>query len=349
MEYTTTDLPQSRVQIDVTLPAEEWEKHKEAAEQELAKDVEVEGFRKGNVPIDVARQQIGEDTIAMETARKAVEEAYKEIMQKEEIDAIGEPELEVKKLAAGNPFEFTLTVSKLPSLDLPDYKQVASEVSKQEPEVTDKEVEDALQWLQQSRTGEDGSLPELNDEFAQSLGQFESLDQLKEQVRAGLKQEKEQQEQQRLRQEILQKIAEKAEGEVPQELIDRERQEMMQNLKNGVQQQMNIEFDEYLKKVEKTEEQLTEEFGKEAEQRVKRSLALREVAKQEEVEPTEEEIEQGTQQVLGQYQDPEQAKQQMDPAQLRAYAKGALENEKALEILEGYAKEGGSQESSENT
>lgn len=343
MEYNVEKLEKSKVDITVTLQPDEWQVHEEKAIGEMGKDLKVEGFRQGKAPDEMVKQQYGDQAIMAETARYAVEHAYKEIAQKEGLDVIGEPEVNVTKLAPDNPFEFKITVSTVPELELPDYKKIASGVSKQEVAVEDTEVDSALEWIKNSRKQEGEDAPELNDEFAKTLGNFEGMDEVKASIKEGLQEEKKQKEVQRMRQEILDKIAEQTKGDVPEVLVERERQGMMENVKKGVKEQLGMEFPEYLEKVNKTEEQLQEEFADQAEKRVKASLVLREIAKKEEVQVTDEELQQGMQQILSQYPDAEKAKESIDEAQLRSYAQGVLENEKTLQVLESQSQENGSE------
>ncbi|MDP2641524.1 MAG: trigger factor [Candidatus Yanofskybacteria bacterium] len=338
MEYSVAKKEKSRVQITCALPADHWEGYRVKAEEMLGKQLQVEGFRPGQVPPDIVRRQVGEETILMEAARLAVQDAYLEVVEKEALDVIGDPELSVKKLAPGNPFEFQLEVALIPAMVLPDWRALASHVQRKEVALEEQEVQQTLEWLQKSRQEQGKELPELNDEFAKSLGAFESMDQVRSSVREGLLSEKEYRETQRHRQEILEKVAEKTKGDIPDVLIEREQSSMVENIKKGVKEQAGMEFQEYLEKVGKTEDQLLLEFAKEAEKRVKNSLILREIVKQENIQVTDEEIQAGTQRVLAQFGSPKEAEQAFDQKQLVLYTKGALENEKALALLEESAK-----------
>ncbi|MFH1584561.1 MAG: trigger factor [Patescibacteria group bacterium] len=337
MKYSLLKKESSRAEITCTLPPEEWEGYRAEAERELAKGVSREGFRDGKVPPEIASGHLSEEAVLMETARRAVGQALKEITVKEGLEPVGEPELTVKKLAHGNPFEFLVALSVLPSLTLPDYRKLAGQVQQKGVAVEEHEVEQALEWLRKSRTKEGKQEPELSEEFAKSLGSFENMEEVRKGIREGLTQEKEFQEKQRVRQEILEKIAEKIPETMPEVLVERELEGMLENVKKGVKEQLGMEFPDYLEKTKKTAEQLRTELADSARKRVKTGLALREIAKKEGVEVSAEELEEGIKHVLSGFQGPEEERKAIDPERLSSYTRGVLENEKTLHLLEQQA------------
>lgn len=337
MKVSKTQLPKSQIQFDVSLEPEELTQHRDAAVASLAKDVNVEGFRPGHVPANVAEQQLGEGTILAEVARLAIGQAYGNIIQEQSIDPIGEPEVQVQKLAPGNPLEFQIKVATIPEVELAEYKKIAAESEKRNVEVQDKEIEDALEWLKESRKTENGATPELNDDFAKTVGNFENVAGLKESIAEGLQHEKEMQERDRLRQEILENVASQSVLEVPDVLVEREKEVLLQNVKQGVAQMLGISFEQYLQQSGKTEQELLHSFQEEAEKRVKRFLVLREVAKREGIAPTKEEIEQEANNILRHYKESGKAEKEIDPERLKEYTEGVIRHEKTLEFLEQFA------------
>ena len=73
-------------------------------------------------------------------------------------------------------------------------------------------------------------LPELNDDFAKSVG-FESVEDLGKSMRNGIEQEKKMAEKQRIRTEVLEKIAKETKVDLPQVLIEREKEALLKILK----------------------------------------------------------------------------------------------------------------------
>lgn len=337
MTFAKKKLPKSQIVIEVQIGAEELERYKEGARSALAKNLSVEGFRPGHVPLSVAEKRLGETAIFREAARLAVAQAYGDIVERENLDVIGEPQVQVLKLAQGNPLEFRIRVALLPDIQLPDYKKIASEATRKIVVVEEKEVDDTLQWLCESRKTKDGVIPEATNEFAKSLGNFADLTSLRASLREGLRYEKELREKDRLRQEIVERIAEQSKLEIPDVLVEREKQALLSQVKQNTEQVLQMRFEEYLQKAGKTEQELLDSFAPEAEQRVKRFLVVREVGKEEGIRATQEEVEQ---EVHAQrvYLSSGQTKQNIDVAKLKEYTEGVLRYEKTLQFLESMCK-----------
>ncbi len=341
MTFTKKKLPKSQIKLEVQLAPDELEDKKQKAIEALAKDVRLEGFRPGHIPLEIAEKHLNETAILGEAARLAIEEAYRTIVEQEHLDAIGEPHVQVLKLAQGNPLEFRIQVALLPDIELADYKKVALDTKKKTMAVEEKEVEDALTWLQESRKTKDGVTLQATNEFAQGIGNFTDLASLRQSIKEGLEHEKEMQEKNRVRQEIVEKIAEQSTFEIPDILVEREKQVLLSQIKQGTETVMRITFEEYLQKVKKTEQELLDSFGNEAEQRVKRFLVVREVAEKEGISPTQEEIEQEASNVLNvlkHYGGAQKIQKKIDLANLKAYTEGVLRHEKTLQFLESLCK-----------
>lgn len=175
-------------------------------------------------------------------------------------------------------------------------------------------------------------IPEVNDEWVKSLG-FNTVEELKKDIRGGIKKDKEVAEIQRVREEAIKKLVEKTEIEVPETLIKREQDFMLNNIKERCLSELKISFEEYLKQVKKTEEEITEELEKIAKEKVKGFLVLHQIIKNERIEITEEEISQKIEEMLNQYPNKEEIKKTMDEAQLRLYIEDELKREKAFNLL----------------
>lgn len=183
------------------------------------------------------------------------------------------------------------------------------------------------------------TLPEINEEWARSLGTFDSLDALRQNIREGLVQEKEMAESQRLRGEILEKIAQSCKMEIPEILVESEKNKMLSNLKEKVSQDLKIPFQDYLNQIKKTEQELVDSFGPEAQKRIIKFLILREIAKRENVQVSEEEVKTEADKILKYYPDIEKAKEQFDSDRLKLYTEGEIKNEKVFQILENLSQE----------
>ena len=180
-------------------------------------------------------------------------------------------------------------------------------------------------------------LPEINDQFAQGLGEFEDLANLKKSIKLGIEKEKRIQESQRVRQEILGKITQASQIETPEILVEREKEQMLENLKKGVSKNLKISFTDYLNQIKKTEKDLKESFLIEAKKRVKNFLVLRELTKKEKIEVQEQELKDTINEILKNYPDRKTAEKEIDFDQLKSYYKEVIKNEKVLAKLESFA------------
>lgn len=177
------------------------------------------------------------------------------------------------------------------------------------------------------------SLPKIDDEFAKTLGKFESLEGLKKQLRENTEKELVEREQDRYFGEIAEKFADLTEfGYVPQSLIDREIDSRLQELAQMLAvQQRSIE--DYLHQQKKTIEEVRDDMKKSAEKNVKIGLTLRQFAKEHTIEVPDEEIEQEAIKHLQHYHSPDQAESEVDPDQLKEHVASILRNRKTLETL----------------
>lgn len=174
--------------------------------------------------------------------------------------------------------------------------------------------------------------PELTDEFAKGVGNFETLDAMKENVRHGIMAEKTEKETQRIRGAIIGAIAAEAKMEVPDALVDAETEKMLAELRRGIAD-MGMRWEDYLTHIKKTPEELKKEWQTEGEHRVRTALVLREIGTKEQIEPSGEEVALREQKILSDLRTASDAQRAIDPVELREYAQGVLRNEKVFELL----------------
>ncbi|HDJ30584.1 MAG TPA: trigger factor [bacterium] len=179
-------------------------------------------------------------------------------------------------------------------------------------------------------------LPELNDRFAQSLGNFRDLSSLKESIREGILAEKENKAKEKFRQKILEKIINSIRWDIPQVLIEAEKNRLFSEFKESFLNNSKMSFEDYLAKTKKTEKEIKDSFLEAALRNIKISLVLREISKRENITASPQEIEDQINQLLKNYPDIESAKS-LDLEKLKEYTKERIINEKTLQLLEGFA------------
>jgi len=176
-------------------------------------------------------------------------------------------------------------------------------------------------------------VPELNDEFAISLGKFKSFEEFKKSVVDGLKQEKELTDKQRMRIELIEQVANSSKIEVPKELVDMELENMINEFKLSITQ-FGLDFETYLLQIKSTLDELKNSWRVQAEKRAKIGLCIKAIADKEKIIPTTEEIEEKMNQELMRYPDVEKVKKEIDLVALKEYTEGVIINEKVFALLE---------------
>lgn len=356
MNITINDIEKSQKELLFSLTPEDMKPYVEAASQRLGKDLKVKGFRDGKVPASVVVQAFGKEAIWNEASADAIEESYAKAMNEYDLQPIGRPRVDITKLVADNDFEFKVTVPCDPPVELPDYKAIAAKIvqeeSKRGAEVDEHEVEETLSIIQGSRTtkGEDGVevKPELDDEFARSLGGFKDLEELKTSIRGGIAKEKEQAKAETMRLKIVEGIRKKMKVEISDLLIANELDKMEDEMESRVTS-MGTSMEEYLTQIGKTTKELREEWGQKALERVQTALLLRHIADAEGIEPDEAQVENDANAYLRQFGEPEEAQKAISPDLLRTYIRGMLRNEAVFAFLEGKKKAEDESTSSDKT
>lgn len=148
MKTKLKKLSDSRVEITVTLDAKDLAPAREKALEKLAKEISVEGFRKGKVPVKVAEKFIPENDLNAEAIDFAVRTSVIEAFKKEEKSPLVLPSINVTKYVPGEIAEYTATADIVPEVTLGDYKKLG--VKKQEAKVSSKDVNEILDNIARS-------------------------------------------------------------------------------------------------------------------------------------------------------------------------------------------------------
>jgi len=154
MQVNKKDLEKSQIELTIELSAEEFAPYIEKGAKKVAEEVKIEGFRKGKVPMDILKQKIGEMAILEEAANIAIHKTIDEAVEKNTMDrqAIGQPQVNITKLAPNNPMEYKVIISLLPTIALGKYKDLNLKVEK--TEVSDKDIETTITELRDIRAQE---------------------------------------------------------------------------------------------------------------------------------------------------------------------------------------------------
>lgn len=132
-------------------------------------------------------------------------------------------------------------------------------------------------------------LPELNDEFASEVSEFDTLDEYKKDVEKKLAEKKEIEANSKNEDAVVAKVVENATMEIPDKMIDAQAENMVQDMARRMQSQ-GLSLDMYLKYTGMTVEQMKEQARPDAEKRIRTRLVLEAVAKAENIQISDEKV-----------------------------------------------------------
>ncbi len=133
-------------------------------------------------------------------------------------------------------------------------------------------------------------LPEVDDDFVKDVSDFDTLEKYKEDIKAKLTEAKEKEATDDVENQLIDKLIEKMKAEIPQAMFDNKINEDIREFGYRLQSQ-GLDFDTYLKYTGMDKDSIRGQFQPQAERQVKVRLALEKIAKLENIQPTDEEIE----------------------------------------------------------
>ena len=123
MKITKKDLGKSQVELIVELSVEEFKPYLPQGVERVSREVKIEGFRPGKAPYDIVKNKVGEMTILEEAAKIAIDKTIeKAVKENENRQLVGQPQINITKLAPDNPVEYKVVLTILPEVVLSDYK-----------------------------------------------------------------------------------------------------------------------------------------------------------------------------------------------------------------------------------
>ncbi len=338
---------EGEVEISAELPKEVMDEYFKKVLKDAGENTEIKGFRKGKVPEDVVREHLGDGELMKKAGEMALSDEYPSILAENKIQAIGKPEITITKIALGEALGFKIKTTVMPKIEIGDYKKISEKIIKKDnessaPEITDEEVNESLENIARSKALEekykagekispndlkDEDIPKITDEFAKSLGDFKDLSDLKEKTKEYLKNEKIQKEKDKRRNEIIEEIIKSSEIPVPDLLINSELDKMIYQLKEDVSKS-GIEFEEYLKHIKKSEDEIRSEWKDNAKKRAQTQLLLNHIAEKENILPDEDVVERESKHLIEHYNE-------ADPERVKVFVETQVVNEKVIAFLEG--------------
>lgn len=420
MQLKTLNLPKARKEFHFEITPEEFKPFLEQAAKALSEGGKIPGFRPGHAPYEMAAKHFGEMAIYEAAGEKAIPRFLDQAIQEEKIEVASQPQIEIEKLAPGNPFVFKAVVSLMPGAKLGDW--VKLKFKRKPADIKNEQIEQVIEEARKMRAAEavvarpaqksdkmiidmeinqdkvpveggqakdhavyldenyyipglpeqllglkkgdlkefslafpathyqkhlagkkadfkvtikdvfERTLPALDDNLAQGLGQ-KTLADLRNLIADNLKLEAGQKEEQRLEIEILGNLVKKSEfSEIPEILIEAEKRKMFDELK-GRLAEMGINFEDYLKNLKKTEEEMAKDFERGAGERIKSALVIRELARQNNIFCPPEELKEEIKRLRELYKDNPKTDERLNDSNIQDYVASMLVNRKVMKML----------------
>ncbi|RCV52510.1 trigger factor [Marinitenerispora sediminis] len=422
MKTDVEELSPTRVKLTIEVPFEELDHAFDVTYKSLAKQVRIKGFRPGKAPARLIDRYVGRGAVISEAVNHAVPELYNEAVQKEDVFALGQPEVEITRLEDGEQLAFTAEVDVRPKFEVTGYEGL--EVTVDDAEVSDEQVDDQVGNLRErfatltgaerpAQTGDhvsidlsaaiDGEklddvqasgisyeigtnqmlegldaaleglsagesatfstklvggeyegreadvtvtvhsvkvkeLPELDDEFAQMASEFDTIEELRADVRARLEQVRRLQQLSQARDRALEKLVDSVDIPLPESVVQEEVNRRRESLEQQLSQS-GLTKEAYLESREQTEEEFEEELTQGATSAVKAGFVLDQLAIQEELAADNSEL---TEYVVNQAQrmgvSPDQLAQHLVESNQIRVAYTEVVRGKAMDLIASKAK-----------
>lgn len=369
----------NRVELEVVVDAETFEKGLAAAFKKQSKKISIPGFRKGKVPRQMIEKMYGPQFFYEDAVNELIPSAYEKAVDECELELVSRPEISVEQIEKGKPFIFTAEVAVKPEVTLGEYKGI--EVEKADTAATDEEVNAEIDKERENnsraitvedRPVQDGDmtvidfegfvdgtpfeggkgtdypltigsgafipgfeeqlvgaeigrevevnvtfpedyhakdlagkpavfkctvkeikvkeLPELDDDFAQDVSEFDTLEEYKADVRKKLEEKKAASAKAKKEDEVIEKIIEGAQMEIPDAMLKTQAEQMVDEFAQRLQMQ-GLSMDQYMQFTGSTVDALVEQSKPQALKRIQSRLVLEAVAAAENLEATDEELE----------------------------------------------------------
>ncbi len=348
-----------KIKLTVEVEAERVKRAFDRAARELAKEVNLPGFRPGKAPRKVIEQRFGQGAIAQAALEESISEYYVEALRQEQVEPVAQPDVDVERFDEAAGCAFTATVEIRPTFDPPDHTGIR--VEHPDWEVTDAEVDEQLEVLRDrfaeldevERTAQDGdyvtlsldveldgepledvsvtdamyeigsggvtpkldetligaaagdelsyddqlpdgfgdhsgkeatfrirvadvrakNLPDLDDDFAMTASGFDTLDELRDDVRKSVQRLRIQQARHELRGRVLDAYLARVEIPLPQTMIDGEVDERMHRLEHQADE-YGVSVEDLLGSQDSSRDEFTEQARGQATNAVKARIVL---------------------------------------------------------------------------
>lgn len=391
MKITKEQVETNKIKLEITVPAEEFDKAMHKSYLKNVKHINIQGFRKGKAPRGLIEKAYGEVIFYDDAADFIMQDTYPAALDQENVEPVDRPEVEIKEIGSGKDFVYTATVTVKPVPELGKYKGV--KVKKVEYAVTDEDVDNEINNMKERAArfvdvtdapaadgdvavidfegfvddvafeggkGENHNLtlgsgqfipgfeeqivgknigdefdvnvtfpeeyhakdlagkpavfkvklnglkkkeyPELDDEFAKDVSEFDTFEQLKEETKKKLLETAEHRAQHEQEDAVLEAALKTMKVEIPEVMVDNQVEQYLEDAKYKIQAQMpGITFEQYLQFTGGSVEDFKNSVRDQAKKDVEINLLIDAIAKAEAIEVSDEEAEAEVNKLAEQY------------------------------------------------
>ena len=178
-------------------------------------------------------------------------------------------------------------------------------------------------------------LPDLDDEFAKDVSEFDTLAELKASIKEKIEKNNEQRQKYETEDLAIKAVCEDVKVDIPSGMVEFEVENMMKDFEQRLSYQ-GLNLDQYLKMIGKTEEEMKKEYEPQAIEAIKSRLVLEAIIKAEKIEASEDEIKAKMEEMAKNYG--KKVEEISENENLKRYLKEGIESEKALEFIVSNAK-----------
>ncbi|MDO4910351.1 MAG: trigger factor [Corynebacterium sp.] len=145
MKSSVDRLDDTTVKVAIEVPFSEMEPEFDKAYKEIAKQINVPGFRRGKAPRKVVESRVSREYVLGDVFNEAIPSRLNSVLEEEKLKLLGTPSIEVTSAADADPLAFEATFSVSPEFTVPDFSKISVEV---DPiEVTDEAIDEEIEKL----------------------------------------------------------------------------------------------------------------------------------------------------------------------------------------------------------
>ena len=268
MKTEVKKLDSTKCELSVAVSGELVKNKFEEVFSQIAKEAKVPGFRPGKAPRDVLEKHYA-SSVHEQVLKELVPDVYNQAINAEKLDVIELPQITDVKLDRSN-LSFKAVVEVTPEIVLKDYKK--QKINYKALTVTADEIKKHIDSVKESRKAE-----KLDDKFSRSLG-YPNISEFEKAVERQIFITKENQERQRIENELIDNLLKDLEFKVPESLITRQTQDMLRQTKIDLAMK-GIPRD----KIEEQEKVILDSIQPQAKKQVKIYLVLAQIARKENI------------------------------------------------------------------